>query len=155
MFTFQTADFLDQFIPDIDIYLDKVAYTIFIQEFSQILALEDISEAEILLKALLRKAKNISFDSPEFKYHHAFIVNVPFHYFKKTIYCHPEHYNDICSYISKLASILYYEIAEESKQLADKIIAEVLPSKTDVDITEKSYGNTIGEYQKSLLQPID
>jgi hypothetical protein len=109
-FTFQTADFLDQFIPDIDMYLDKVAYTIFIQEFSQILALEDLSEAEILCKALLRKAKNISFDDPEFKYHHAFIVNVPFHYFKKTIYCHPEHYNDICSYISKLAPILYYEI---------------------------------------------
>jgi ankyrin repeat protein len=154
-FTFQTADFLDQFIPDIDIYLDKVAYNIFIQELSQILALEDLSEAEILLKALLRKAKNISFDEPEFKYHHAFIVNVPFHYFKKTIYCHPKHYNDICSYISKLASILYYEIAENSKQLADKILAEVLPSKTDIDIAEITYKKIISEYQGSLLQPID
>jgi ankyrin repeat protein len=155
LFTFQTADFLDQFIPDIDIYLDKVAYNIFIQEFSQILALEDLSEAEILCKALLRKAKNISFDDPEFKYHHAFIVNVPFHYFKKTIYCHPEHYNDICSYISKLAPILYYEIAENSKQLADKILAEILPSQTDMDITEIAYEKIISEFQGSLLQPID
>jgi hypothetical protein len=158
-FTFQTADFLDQFIPDIDIYLDKVAINIFGQNLSQIHALEDISEAQILFKALLRKAKNISFDDPEFKYHHAFIVNAPFHYFKRMNLFHPEHHNDICSYISKLSPILYNEIAEESKQLADKILAEILPShyssKADVDITEKTYGNTISEYQESLLQPID
>jgi hypothetical protein len=159
LLTFQTADFLDQFIPDIDMYLDKVAYTIFIQEFSQILALEDLSEAEILCEALLRKAKNISFDTPEFKYHHAFIVNLPFHYFKRIHLFYPEYYNDICSYISKLAPFLYYEIAEESKQLAEKILAEVLPShylsKADMDITEKTYEKTISEYQGSLLQPID
>jgi ankyrin repeat protein len=155
LFTFQTADFLDQFIPDIDIYLDKVAYTIFIQEFSQIFALQDLSEAEILFKALLRKAKNISFDDPEFKYHHAFIVNVPFLYFKRIDLFNPKHFSNICSYISRLAPILYYGIAENSKQMADKILAEILPSQTDIDITGITYEKIISEFQGSLLQPID
>jgi hypothetical protein len=67
--------------------------------------------------------------------------------------------NSSTSYISRLAPILYYGIAEESKQLADKIIAEILPShyssKTDMDITEITYEKIISEYQESLLQPVD
>jgi hypothetical protein len=53
-------------ILDLDAYLDKVAKDIFIQQFSQILALEDSSEAQILLKDLIHKAKN-TFPDPEFK----------------------------------------------------------------------------------------
>jgi hypothetical protein len=114
-FTFHTAEFLGQFILDIDIYLDKVAYNIFAKQFSQILALKDPSEAQILLKALLHKAKNSSFPDPAFKYHHAFIANVPLDYFKRTDYCRPEHHANINSFISLLASNLYYEIAKDSK----------------------------------------
>jgi hypothetical protein len=153
-FTFHTAEFLGQFILDIDIYLDKVAYNIFAKQFSQILALKDPSEAQILLKALLHKAKNSSFPDPAFKYHHAFIANVPFDYFKRTDYCHPEHHSNINSFISQLAPVLYYEISEDSKQLADKILAGLLPSIYST-LTDTSYENTIGKYQESLLQPIN
>jgi hypothetical protein len=126
-FTLHTADFLDQFIPDIDVFLDKVVKDIFAQHFSQILAIEDPSEAQILLKDLIHKAKDTSFPDPEFKYHHAFLANVPFDYFKKINYCHPEHHNSINSFISQLAPILYSEIAEDSKQLADEMLAGLLP----------------------------
>jgi ankyrin repeat protein len=153
-FTLHTDDFLGQFIPDIDIYLDKVAYNIFAKQFSQILALEDLSEAQILLKALLHKAKNSSFPDPEFKYHRAFLANVPFDYFKQINYCHPEHHNSINSFISQLAPVLYYEIAEVSKQLADEMLSGLLPSIYST-LTDTSYKNTIGKYQESLLQPID
>jgi ankyrin repeat protein len=153
-FTFQTAEFLNQMIPDIDTYLDKVAKDIFIQQFSQILALEDPSEAQILLKDLIHKAKDTSFPDPEFKYHHAFLANVPFDYFKKINYCHPEHHNSINSFIYQLAPILYSEIAEDSKQMADKILAGLLPSIYST-LTDTSYENTIRKYQESLLQPID
>jgi hypothetical protein len=153
-FTFQTDEFLGQFIPDIDMCLDKVAYNIFAKHFSQILALEDQSEAQILLKALLHKAKNSSFPDTEFKYHHAFLANVPFDYFKKINYCHPEHHNSINSFIYQLAPILYSEIAEDSKQLADKILSGLLPSIYST-LTDTSYENTIGKYQESLLQPIN
>jgi ankyrin repeat protein len=153
-FKLHTADFLNQMILDIDTYLDKVAKDIFIQQFSQILALEDPSEAQILLKALLHKAKNSSFPDPEFKYHRAFLANVPFDYFKRTYYCHPEHHNSINSFISQLAPILYNEIAEDSKQLADKILSGLLPSIYST-LTDTSYENSIGKYQESALQPID
>jgi hypothetical protein len=141
-------------ILDLDTYLDKVAKDIFIQQFSQILALENLSEAQILLKALFHKAKNSSFPDPEFKYHRTFLANVPFDYFKKINYCHPEHNNSINTFISQLAPVLYYEIAEDSKQLADKILSGLLPSIYST-LTDTSYENTIGKYQESLLQPIN
>jgi hypothetical protein len=153
-FTLHTAEFLDQFIPDIDVFLDKVAKDIFAQQFSQILALKDPSEAEILLKALLHKAKNSSFPDPEFKYHHEFLANVPFDYFKRTYSVHPEYHNNINSFISQLASSLYYEIAEDSKQLANEILSGLLPSIYST-LTDTSYENAIGKYQESSLQPID
>jgi hypothetical protein len=153
-FTFKIADFLGHFIPDIDVFLDKVAYNIFIQQFSQFLTLEDTSEAEILLKDLLYKAKNTSFPDPEFKYHHAFIANVPFEYLKRTRHRHSENLNSINSFISQLAPSLYNEIAEDSKQLADKILAGLLPS-IFITLTDTSYENTIGKYRESLLQPND
>jgi hypothetical protein len=154
-FKLHTADFLNQFIINIDFFLDKVAYNIFAQQLSQILALEDPSEAQILLKALLHKAKNSSFPDPEFKYHRAFLANVPFDYFKKINYCcRPGHHSNINSFISQLAPVLYYEIAEDSKQLADKILAGLLPSIYS-KLTDTSYENTIGQYQESLLQPIN
>jgi ankyrin repeat protein len=153
-FKLHTDDFLNQMILDIDTYLDKVAKDIFIQQFSQILALEDHSEAQILLKALLHKAKDTSFPEPEFKYHRAFLANVPFDYFKKINYCRPELHSSINSFISQLAPVLYYEIAEVSKQLADETLSGLLPSIYST-LTDTSYENTIGKYQESLLQPID
>jgi hypothetical protein len=153
-FTLHTADFLDQFIPDIDVFIDKVAYKIFIQQFSQILALENPYEAQILFKALVRKAKNTSFHDPEFKYHHAFLANVPFDCIQRTIYYHPEYHSNINSFISQLATILYREIAEDSKLLSDKVLAGLLPSIHST-LTDWTYESTIREYQKSLLQPID
>jgi hypothetical protein len=153
-FKLHTTDFLGHFIPDIDVFLDKVAKDIFAQQFSQILALEDQSEAQILLKALLHKTKNSSFPDPAFKYHHAFLANVPFDYFKRTYSVHSEYHNNINSFISQLASSLYYEIAEDSKQLADKMLSRLLPSIYS-KINRTSYVNTIRMYQKSLLQPID
>jgi ankyrin repeat protein len=154
-FRFHIADFLDQDqrIFDIDFFLDKVAYNNFSQEFSQILALDDPSEAHILLKALLHKAKNTSFPDLDFKYHHAFIANAPFQYFKRINYSH-EHHKNINSFISELAPALYSEIAEDSKQLADKILAGLLPSIYS-KLTDTSYEIAIRKYQESLLQPID
>jgi len=40
-FTFETTKFLDQFIPDLDCFLDQVAKNIFVENFYQILALEN------------------------------------------------------------------------------------------------------------------
>jgi hypothetical protein len=153
-FTLHTAEFLNQMILDIDTYLDKVAKDIFIQQFSQILALEDPSEAQILLKDHIHKAKNTSFPDPEFKYHHAFLANVPFDYFKQINYCHPEHHNSINTFISQLAPVLYYKIAEDSKQLAGEILSGLLPSIYST-LTDTSYENTIVKYQESSLKPID
>jgi ankyrin repeat protein len=153
-FTFQTAKFLGQLNPFIEVFLDKVAKDIFAQHFSQILALEDQSEAQILLKDLLHKSKNSSFPDPAFKYHHAFIANVPFDYFKRTDYCHPEHHANINSFISLLASNLYYEIAEDSKLLADEMLSGLLPSIYS-KLAYTSYEKTIEKYQESSLQPID
>jgi ankyrin repeat protein len=153
-FKFHISEFLDQFIINIDFFLDKVAYNIFAQQLSQILALEDPSEAQILLKALLHKAKNSSFPDPEFRYHRAFLANVPFDYFKRTDYCYPEHHHSINSFMSQLAPVLYYEIAADSKQLADETLSGLLPSIYST-LTDTSYENTIGKYQESLLQPID
>jgi ankyrin repeat protein len=154
-FRFHTADFLDQDqrIFDIDFFLDKVAYNNFSQEFSQILALDDPSEAHILLKALLHKAKNTSFPDLDFKYHHAFIANAPFQYLRRIRYSH-EHHKNINSFISQLAPTLYSEIAEDSKQLADKILAGLIPSIYS-KLTDTSYEIAIRKYQESLLQPID
>jgi hypothetical protein len=152
--TFQTTEFLGQFIPDIDIYLDKVAYDIFSQHFSRILNLDDPSEAQILLKALLYKAKNTLIHDPEFKYHHAFLANVSFDCLKRT-YCHHfEHHNNIGSLIYRLAPTLYHEIAKDSKKLAEKILSGLLPSVYSIP-TDTSYENTIREYQESFLQLID
>jgi ankyrin repeat protein len=153
-FTFQTAKLLGQLNPFIEVFLDKVAKDIFAQQFSQILALEDQSEAQILLKDLLHKSKNSSFPDPAFKYHHAFIANVPFDYFKRTDYCRPEHHANINSFISLLASNLYYEIAKDSKQLADEMLSGLLPSIYS-KLTYTSYQKTIEKYQESSLQPID
>jgi hypothetical protein len=155
-FTFQTDNFLNHFILDIDMYLDQVAKNIFFERYSQILILEDPSEAQILLKALLRKAKYTTFhdSDPEFKYHYAFIETVPFEYFKRTKYCNPDDHVNINSLISKLAPVLYREIAEDSKRLADKILDGLLPSIYST-LTDTSYENTIRKYQESSLQPID
>jgi len=153
-FTFQITDFLDQFIPDIDFFLDQVAKDIFAEQFSQILALENPVEAQILFKALLYKAKTLVCYDPEYKYHHAFVANVPFIYLKSTHFPPPESYSDISSYISQLGPTLYRAIAEHSQAQADKILAGVLPSLYS-NLTCTTYENTIREYQKSNLQPID
>jgi hypothetical protein len=150
-FTFKTADFLG---PDIDVFLDKVAYNIFIQQFSQLLALKDTSEAKILLKDLLYKAKNTSRPDPEFKYHHAYIANAPFDYLKRTKHRHSENLNSINAFISQLAPFLYNEVAEHCKYLADEMLYELLPSIYST-LTDTSYENTIRKYQESSLQPID
>jgi hypothetical protein len=152
-FTFETAKFLGQFNPFIEVFLDKVAKDIFAQHFSQILALEDQSEAEILLKDLLRKAKNSSFPDPEFKYHHAFIANAPFRFIKNCNFHHEYHFS-INTFISQLASALYYEIAEDSKYLAVEMLSGLLPPIYP-KLTDTSYKNTIIAYQESSLQPID
>ena len=153
-FTFQITDFLDQFIPDIDFFLDQIAKNIFAEQFSQILALKNPVEAQILFKALLHKAKTLVCYDPEYKYHHAFVANVPFIYLKSTHFPPPESYSDISSYISQLGPTLYRAIAEHSQAQADKILAGVLPSLYS-NLTCTTYENTIREYQKSNLQPID
>jgi ankyrin repeat protein len=147
--TIETADFLgNKFIFDIDVYLDHIAYNIFVQNFTQILTLED-SEAQILLKALFYKVKNTSFHDPDFKYHHAFLQNVPVHYFKRTTQYHFKHHKNINSFIIRLASTLYYEIDN-----ADEILSGLLPSIYS-ELSDKSYENVIRKYQESLLEPID
>ena len=153
-YCFQITDFNNQFIPDMDVFLDKTAKNIFAQKFSQILNLENSSEAQILLKALLYKVKEPSCYAPDYKYHHAFLASVPFHYYKNTYFPPHEYFSDIESYISRIASALYRAIAEISQQEADEILAGLVPSHYST-LTDTSYENTIQEYESSLQQTID
>ena len=158
-FTFKATGFLDpniNQIPDIEFFLDKVAKNIFALQFSQILDLENSSEAQILFRALLRKAKNIFCNDPEYKYHHAFLANVPFHYFKNAQFVSFNYFDDISSYVSHLASALYRAIADDSKSQARELLAGILPSNCpSLPDPDSTYMNSISEYQERLLQPID
>lgn len=153
-YRFQIDDFNSQFIPDIDIFLEKTAKIIFAQQFSQIIALKNSSASKILLKALLYKVKELSRFAPEFKYHHAFLTSVPIHYYKTTYFFSHECFSDIESYIARIASTLYRAISDVSQEEARKILAGILPSHYST-ITPTSYENTIQEFESSLQQPID
>jgi hypothetical protein len=155
-FTFETAQFFNQSFPDPDVFLDKVANNIFGQQYLEILSIENPSEAQILLKALLRKAKSTSFPDPEFKYHHAFLTNAPFYCFKRINFRLPEYHNNIYSFLSHLAPEIYLEISEDANQLLAALLPSVHSALTDgTDNTYATYIKTIGAYQESLLQPID
>ena len=108
-YVFKANEFLSDIILDIDTYLDKMAFRIFTKKLYAILTFED-AEAQILLKDLLHKIKDMQSYDPGYKWHHAFLLNVPIHYFKKLDYSYFEYHVGIESYISVISQNIYKKV---------------------------------------------
>ena len=152
-YEFSTAVFLNSSIFDINTFLESVSIEIFVSQLSNILALEE-DEAQIFLKALLCDAKNEFPFDPEFKWHHAFLVNVPVRYFKATAYNQTGHHHSIKNFIPALASGIYQEIVVDSQSLADELLAKVQPDIYH-KVSSRNYNDIIKEYVESSKEPVD
>ena len=106
------------------------------------------------MKDLLRKVKYIHTHDQEFKWHHAFLTNVPILYYKKFDYSNYVQHAGIDDFISALAHSIYEMVAVNYMIQAAELLAKIQPDIYST-LNDPSYHRVIVAYSISSSQPID